>query len=484
MLDVIIIGSGIVGAAAAFELSKYRLSVGVLESQADIACGTTKANSAIVHAGYDPQPGTLMAKLNVQGSNMMGELAQKLSVAYKQIGSLVLAFSQQQMEMVEQLYQRGLKNGVKDMRILNRQQVLEKEPNANPKVVGALYAPTAAIMNPWDMAVAMLETAVKNGVQVHTLCQVCAIKDEGNFYNISTRQGKTFQTRFIINAAGVFADDIQAMAGKREFTITPSKGEYFLLDKSQCDVAKHVLFQCPSALGKGVLVSPTAGGNLIIGPNAQDCEDKQDLSNTQTGLDFIKQAAALTTGKMDYRENVRCFAGLRAISDQDDFIIGYSKSAPRFLNAAGIKSPGLTSAPAIALMLVKLLNQQLPLKKKETFTDSRKLVRFAKLSPEEKKELIKQNPLYGKIVCRCGNITEGEIIDCLQRPVPPRTIDGVKRRCGTGMGRCQGGFCGPKIHQILAQQLHLPMEEIWQELEDSYIVSGKTKQQEESGNEI
>lgn len=480
MFDVAIIGCGIVGAAAAYEFSKYDLSVAVLEKSTDVATGTTKANSAIVHAGYDPKPGTLMAKLNVRGSQLIEELAQKLDVEYEKIGSLVLAFDEDDLETIKTLYGRGTENGVPGLRILSAEETLVLEPNLSKEVKGALLAPSAAIVCPWELCIALAETAVRNGAQVLLKHEVTGMEKTPEGFVIHTNK-EYIRSRIVINAAGVHADDVHNMVCEPEFSIIPSRGEYYVMDKNQRRLVNHVIFQCPTKLGKGVLVSPTVHGNLIVGPNAEDIGLDDDVATTSGGLAFVKKLAAKSVPDINYRESIRNFAGVRAASAEvDDFIIQASASTPGFIDLAGIKSPGLSSAPAIAEMAVGLAEGcGLALNRKPNFIDSRRVIRFKKLSPEQKSELVKKNPLYGRIICRCETVTEGEIVEALHAPIVPTTIDGIKRRCGAGLGRCQGGFCGPRVHEIIARELRIPMEQVQLEKAGSAILTGETKEAQE-----
>lgn len=477
MYDVAIIGCGVIGASTAYELSKYRLSLAVFEKENDVACGTTKANSAIVHAGYDPLPGTKMARLNVEGSKMMESLCKQLSVEYKRIGSLVLAFSAADMETIQTLYQRGLQNGVENLQILSREKVLEMEPKLNPEVMGALYAPTAAIVNPWGLAIALAQTAVKNGAELHLNSSVTKITTEKGYYHIKTASG-SYEAKYIVNAAGTHSDQISEMAVKPFFHIVPVKGEYYLLDKSQGSLVNHVIFQPPKKDGKGVLISPTVHGNLIVGPTAEHTENPDDTAVTSDGLEKVMKTALRSSENVNFRESIRNFAGVRATSETDDFIL--EASAPHFINAAAIKSPGLSSAPAIALEICRLLEEnKLVLEKKDHFDGTRNHVLFKNMNPQEKQEALKRDNHYGRVICRCETITEGDILEAIHSPIPPVSIDGVKRRCNAGMGRCQGGFCGPRVHEILSRETGKAMEEICQDRCGSYILTGKTKEQNE-----
>lgn len=472
MYDVAIIGSGITGSACAYFLSKYRLKIAVIEKNNDVCCGTTKANSAIIHAGYDPHPETLMAKLNVKGSAMAKEICAKLDVPYNQIGSLVVAFSEEETKTVEELFERGNANGVPDLKILNREELKEAEPMISDEALCALYAPSAAIVNPWEYGLAMAETAVRNGAEVFLESEVTSIKKENGVFKITAGE-KEIEAKYVINAAGVNCDDVHNMIAPPKFKVIPSAGEYYLLDKSEGKRARHVIFQCPNKDGKGVLVSPTVHGNLIVGPNA-DARDKDDTSTKTRCLDFVREKAVKSVPSINFRENIRNFTGVRAATEIDDFIIEFACEG--FLDLAGIKSPGLSAAPAIAELAVKMLGESgLALEEKESFTDERTHLRFKHLSDEEKNNAVKKNSAYGRVICRCETITEGEIIDALNSPIPPVSLDGIKRRAGTGMGRCQGGFCGPKVLEIMAKYKNEPFESILQDNTGSVILTGKTK---------
>ena len=478
MYDVAIIGAGIVGASVARELSRYNLKVCLIEKENDVSEGATKANSAIVHAGYDPEVGTTMARLNVRGCHLTEVYSKELDVPYKKIGSLVVAFSEPELKTIEELYHRGNANGVPDQRIINREELLEIEPHIGDKAVGALLSPSAGIVGPWEFCIALTENAVVNGVELMLSSEVIDIKKENDVFTIYTASPlrDPIKTKYIINAAGIYSDAIMAMAGEQEFKIKPRKGQYYVLDKSQGSLAKHVIFQCPSELGKGILVAPTVHGNLIVGPDAEDLDSREDKSTTKEQLAYIRESAALSIPDIDYRESIRNFAGIRAQSDRKDFIIEEAKSVKGYINLAGIKSPGLTAAPAIAEEAVEILkNIGVHLEKKENFVLNRYQTHFMSLSPEEKAAKIKEDPTFGRIICRCENITEGEIIESIHRPVGSLTIDGIKRRVRPGMGRCQGGFCGPRVLEIIARELQIPLEEVMEDEDGSYILTGETK---------
>lgn len=475
MYDVVIVGAGVVGCSVAAYLSRYQMKLAVLEKENDVSMGSTRANSAIVHAGYDPLPGTLMARYNVRGSQLYPELCEKLSVPFKQIGSFVLAFSPEEDKAVQKLYDRGVANGVEGLRILSKEETLEKEPALSDKITSALYAPTGAIVSPWKFTIAMAENACENGAEFFFDHPVTGIQKTENGFLVTAGR-ETFETRIVINAAGTRSDQINDMAAPHSFTIHPNKGQYYVLDKNQGQVVHSVIFQCPSKVGKGVLVSPTVDGNLIVGPDAVDVSSPDDCSTDRDGLQFVVNQAMRSTSAFNLREAIRNFAGVRAATETDDFIIGPVDGVPGFFNLGGIKSPGLTSAPAIGEDMPRILAESgFTFPKKENCTDCRDAVIFHTLSHKERAEIIKKNPLYGRIICRCETITEGEIVDALHRPLPPHTIDGVKRRCGCGLGRCQGGFCGPRVQEIIARELNLNYMDIEKDKTGSYILLAETK---------
>ena len=473
MVDVAIIGCGIIGANVAYLLSQTTLKVAVFEKENDVAMGTTRANSAIVHAGYDPEPGTQMARLNVRGAALTKQQCAAFEVAYHQIGSLVLAFEQPEMETVQKLYRNGVANGVPDLRVLTKEETLALEPNVSHKVCGALFAPSAAVVEPWDLCIALAGAAVQNGVQLHLETAVTDLVKTGGGYLVKTNQGD-FVAKTVINATGTTADILTGKVAPLAFHTVPSRGEYYLLDKSQGALVQHVIFQCPNQDGKGVLVSPTVHGNLIVGPNAEPSA-REDTATTAQGLAFVKEKALKSVPDIAFRENIRNFAGVRATTNQPDFII--EESAPGFITLGGIKSPGLSAAPAIAEEALALLQKAgVQLEKKQHCVSTRTKKVFHTASAAEKAKMVAENPLYGRVICRCETITEGEIVDALHGPIPPVTIDGVKRRCGTGMGRCQGGFCGPRVHDIIARELGMRHRSVLKDKAGSVILTGKTKQ--------
>lgn len=474
MYDVLIIGAGITGASIAMELSKYRLKIGWLEQHNDVAIETTRANSGIVHSGYDPRPGTKMARLNVRGAALYKTLAPMLNIHYKIVGSLVIGRNEKDMAVLRELYDRGIENGVEELALLDGEQIHALEPQLREDISCALLSPTAAIISPWEACLAFAQTAVYNGVELFLQHGVQSIAPVEGGYRV-TAAGDTFDAHFVINCAGVHADDVYRLLSPRDgFTIEPVKGQYYLLDKTQGKLVNRVIFQTPNELGKGVLVSPTAHGNLIVGPDAQkNIKDKSDSSVAADNLSFIRQAAALTTEKINYRENIRNFSGLRAkLVGGEDFLIEESKEFPGFINFAGIQSPGLSCGPAFGEEAVALLRKAgFDPEPKETYQYLPLPKPFREMTQAEADAKIQEDPAYGRVVCRCETITEGEILEAIRRPIGAATVDGVKRRTNAGMGRCQGGFCGPKVLEILHRELGMDPTQVLQDQPGSYIIA-------------
>ena len=475
MYDVAIIGAGVTGAAIARDLSRFNLKVIVIDKENDVSCGTSKANSAIIHAGYDPEENTLMARFNSEGNPMFDRLCSELDVPFKRIGSLVVAYDDEQIDHIKKLYQRGLNNKIKGMKILSAGELKKREPHINPEAKGALLAETAGIIDPMLLTISLIENAVMNGCELKLNFSVSSIEKKDTHYIIKS-SSDSVEAEYVVNAAGVFADKIHNMAAEEDFKIKPRRGQYFLLDKCEGCMVNSVIFPCPDKMGKGTLVTPTVHGNLILGPSSDDLEDPEDVSTTSELLDKASSGAKKLIPEITTRNSIRTFAGMRAEPDTGDFIIKKAPGTENFFDVAGIKSPGLTAAPAIARYVLELLEEAgLAMKKKKDFNPNIERKLFLERSESEQKKLLKENPLYGRIICRCENITEGDILDAIHRPVGAKTLDGVKRRCRPGMGRCQGGFCGPKVQEILARELNTPREEIVLEKKNSYILTGKTK---------
>lgn len=460
MYDVIIIGAGVTGCAVARYLSRYQGSALVLERAEDVCCGTSKANSAIIHAGFDAAHGSLMAKMNVQGNRMLPELAKELDFPFRMNGSLVVCMSEEDMPRLRALYENGVKNGVEGLEIVDAQRLHELEPNVSKNAVAALWAPTGGIVCPFNMTIALAENANANGVDFRFNTKVTGFARGEEGWTVHTEQGD-FQTRYVVNAAGVYADVLHNIVSARKLHITPRRGDYCLLDRQVGGFVSHTVFQLPGKLGKGVLVSPTVHGNIIVGPTAIDIEDRDGTNTTAAGLEELIAKAGISVDNLPIRQTITSFAGLRAHEDHHEFVIGEAEDAPGFVDCAGIESPGLTSAPAIGLTVAELLREKLGLRKKEDFIATRKgLLDPKSLTKEAYQALIRESPAYGQIICRCEQVNEGEIIDAIRRPLGARSLDGVKRRTRAGMGRCQAGFCSPRVLEILARELGVSQAEI------------------------
>ncbi len=485
--DVIIIGAGVTGCAIARELSRLKLNTLVLDKNSDIGEGTSKANSGIVHAGYDAKPGTLKAELNVQGSKLMPELAAKLGIPFMRNGSLVVALTDEDIPHMHELYERGIKNGVEGLKILSREEALEMEPNLSDDTKGALFAPTGGIICPFRLTSALAESAFNNGVVFSLLTEVKNIIPVNGGYRIEAVKYVEFdedkdheisyEATCVINAAGVYADRFHNMMSDDKLTITPRKGEYCLLDVTAGKHVGRTVFRMPSSLGKGILVTPTIHGNLLVGPTATDLDDKEGTFTTAEGLSAVNTPGASAVKDLPMREVITSFAGLRPHGDKGDFVIGEIPGHPGFIDAAAIESPGLSASPAIGIKVAGIVADILKPEKKTDFKEEVKPFTYLKLLPPEKqKELMEKDPAYGNIICRCASVSEGEILETIRRPLGARTLDGVKRRTGANMGRCQGGFCYPKVMEILSRELGIPMEKITKKGRGSEILKGKIKE--------
>lgn len=476
MYDVVIIGAGIIGAMTARELTKYNLGVCIVEKENDVAMGATKANSAIVHAGFDAKPGSLKAKLNVLGSEKMERTASELGVKYRRNGSLVIGFTEEDKKTIQKLYEQGCENGVKGLEILDAEELFEKEPNLSGKAVGALYAPTGAIVCPYELCIAAAGNAMDNGADLKLNFNVTDLKKEDGFWRIISEK-EEIKAKYVINAAGIYSDDVAHFAGDDSFSIHPRTGDYILLDKECGNLTNCTIFRTPTEKGKGILLSPTVDGNFLTGPTAVDMTDKTDKSTTAESLKKIMNEARESIENIPFGKTITSFCGLRAVGSTGDFIINIAENG--FVNAAGIESPGLSASPAIAEYIVKLLKEcGLELTENTNFNPIRKPSHaFREASIEEKNKIIKENPSFGKIICRCEGVTEGEIIEAIHTNPSARDIDGVKRRTRAGMGRCQGGFCLPYVADLLAKELNVPYETITKCGQNSNIAFGRTKEE-------
>ena len=477
MYDIVIIGGGVTGGAIARKLSEYKLKVAILEKEDDVCSGASKANSGIAHAGFDAKPGSKKAYFNVIGSKMMKAYCEELGVKYKNNGSLVIAFGEEDEKTLRELEERGRINGVEGLRLLSAEELHEIEPHVSEKATAALYASTGAIICPYDLTFACVGNAMDNGVELKTEFCVSAISENDGHYVVTSEKGESVEARIVINCAGAGSGKIARLVGDESVNIGLRKGEYLLLDRESGDFVSHTVFCTPTKLGKGILVTNTVDGNILLGPTAEEIEE-ENKDTTENGLNFVRSRASEMASDVPFFNTITSFAGIRAYSkDRHDFIVEFSKTAANFINVAGIESPGLTSAPAIAEYVAEeLVGKLVKLERNPSFVGKReKEIAFFDLDEEKQNELIKENPAYGRVVCRCEKVTEGEIVAALHRNPPTKTIDGVKRRTRAGMGRCQGGFCQSKVAEIIAEELNIPLEEVTKNGEGSNLLVGKTK---------
>lgn len=476
MYDAVIIGGGVIGCAVARYLSRFQGRFCLLERENDVCCGTSKANSAIVHAGFDAKAGTLMAKYNVLGSRMMPQLAKELDFPFRRNGSLVLCLAQEDMPKLRALYENGIQNGVEGLEIIDARRLHEMEPNISDGAVAALWAPTGGIVCPFQMTVALGENAIHNGVEIYRNAEVTEVKrGKDNTWQVVTKED-TLETRAVINAAGVYSGVFHNMVSRRKIHITPRRGEYLLLDKAAGETVHSTIFQLPGVLGKGVLVTPTVHGNLLVGPTAQDTEDFEGTNTTARGLTQVREKAGGSVKNLNFRQVITSFAGLRAHEDGHEFILGQPEDAAGFFDCAGIESPGLSAAPAIGQEIAAQVSGFLRLEEKPNFDPIRRgPVNPKSLSKEQWAALIEKEPAYGQIICRCEQVSEGEILAAIRSPLGARDLDGVKRRTRAGMGRCQGGFCAPRVMELLARELGMAQNAITKSGKNSRMITAQGK---------
>ena len=479
--DFAIVGAGVCGAWIAYELSKRDVGVVVLEKESDVCEGTSKANSAIVHAGYDPMPGSLMARLNVRGNEIIRDVHGSMAIPFRQVGSLVVAFDDEGLGVVQRLYSRGVENGVPGLAVLSKEETLAMEPNLSNECRGALYAPTGGICSPFELTAAPMDIAIENGVVLERSFELSKVERSTNSagYDVLILND-CIETKCVINAAGVHSAQVAALFGDSSFSIKPRKGEYSLLDSNVGGLVSHVIFQPPTSLGKGVLVTPTVDGNILVGPTAQDVGFLDDTMTTPAGQARVFESARTSVPSVSERDVITSFAGVRAVSDfrnaggDEDFVVGFSKVEGLF-NVAGICSPGLTSAPAIGEYVVQQLEGRgLVGAFKPRFKTGRSVVRFMELDDDGRRRALERNPLYGRVICRCEGVTEGEIVDSIHRPCGAVDMDGVKRRVRAGMGRCQGGFCGPRVMEILSRELGVHYAQVTKMGRGSWMVMDRS----------
>lgn len=476
MKKIIIIGAGVVGCSIARELSRYEADITVLERENDVACGTSKANSGVVHGGFDAKPGTNKALYNVLGNAMFDKLSKELDFPFKRNGAYVLCFDENRWGDLKRLYDQGIENGVKDVKVVTGDEVRAREPYVSQEVKGALWCPSSGIVSPYEMTIAYAENAADNGVEFVFEKGVASLRKNGDKMTVVCEDGDEMTADIVVNCAGLHSDDLNNTVSDKKYRIVPRKGEYMLLDKTAGYLTSSTLFQLPTAMGKGILVVPSVHGNILLGPTAVDIGDKECKDTTYDGLAEAFDKAKITVPSLTKKQVITQFAGLRAHSDAGDFVIGFADDDSLLYNLIGIESPGLTAAPAIAVRAAKDISQRLGLKPDEKFNPVRKGIPcFATMTERERAEIIKKNPLYGRIVCRCEVVTEGEIVDSINRPVGAKDLDGVKRRTRAGMGRCQSGFCSERVMEIISRERGIDMTEVTKSGKGSEIVVGRVE---------
>lgn len=476
MKEIIIIGAGVIGCSIARELSRYDAKITVIERENDVACGTTKANSGVVHGGFDAKPGSKKAFYNVRGNAMFDKLSKELDFPFRRNGAYVLCFDDTKWDGLKKLYDQGIANGVRDIKVVTGDEVRQREPYVSEEVKGALWCPSSGIVSPYEMTIAYAENAAANGVEFVFEKNVKKLEKDGEKMKVVCEDGEVYTADLVVNAAGLHSDDLNNTICDKKYRIVPRKGEYMLLDKTSGYLTSTTLFQLPTAMGKGILVVPSVHGNILLGPTAVDIEDKECKDTTYDGLAEAFDKARITMPSLTKKTVITQFTGLRAHADAGDFVIGFAADDLPLYNLIGIESPGLTAAPAIAVDASEEIADWLALSFNKKFNPVRKGIPcFATMTERERAEIIKKNPLYGRIVCRCEVVTEGEIVDSINRPVGAKDLDGVKRRTRAGMGRCQSGFCSERVMEIIARERGIDMTEVTKSGKGSEILVGRVE---------
>lgn len=475
--DVVIIGAGAVGCAIARELSRYQLDVTVVEKNEDVGGDASKSNSAIIHTGYDASPGTLESQLVVAANPMYDQLTRDLDIPFKRVGAILPAITEEQYEKLPEIKHKAFMNHVYDVQYKTAEELLEMEPNLNPEVKGGLYIPRESIIDPFILVQALAENANANGVHFLLNTKVTDIKVKDGAVSEVVTTGETIETKYVINAAALYCDEIAAMVGKADYKVVARRGQFYILDKNTSCKVNEIVLPIPTKITKGKLMCPTIHGNMLVGPTAEDLDNKTDKSVTKEGLDSILKDVKNLIPNVNVRDSITQYSGLRPNRNPEGLHVDTYDDLKGYINLSGVRSTGLTLSVAMGVYVADVMREMgAPMVFKENFISTRKgIVRFHELSREEQDETVKENPAYGRVICRCETITEGEILDAIHRPLGARSVDAVKRRVRAGMGRCQGGFCGPKVIEILARELGIPVEEVNKNNAGSYMVAGKTR---------
>lgn len=475
--DVVVIGAGAVGCAIARELSKYQIQVMVVDKNEDVGGDASKSNSAIIHTGYDASPGTLESELVVAANPMYPELVKELDVPFKQTGAILPAITQEQFEQLPVIKAKAFKNRVYDIEYLTKEQIIAMEPNINPEVRGGLHIPRESIIDPFILVQALAENANENGVDFLLNTKVTGIQTENQKIKAVETTAGVIETRYVINAAALYCDEIAGMVGKAGYKVVARRGQFYILDKNTSCKVNHIVLPIPTKITKGKLMCPTIHGNMLVGPTAEDLDNKTDKSVTADGLESIVKDVQRLIPNVDIRDTITQYSGLRPNRNPEGLHVDMYDDLEGYVNLSGVRSTGLTLSVSMGVYVAQLLKEHgCGLVYKENFKKTRKGIRiFHEMTACEQEEIIKENPKYGNIICRCETITEGEILDAIHRPLGARSMDAVKRRVRAGMGRCQGGFCGPKVIEILSKELNIPVEEVNKNVSGSYMVSGKMR---------
>lgn len=475
--DVVVIGAGAVGCAIARELSKYEIDVIVVDKNEDVGGDASKSNSAIIHTGYDASPGTLESQLVVAANPMFPKLVEELQIPFKATGAILPAITEEQFEQLPAIKEKAFKNRVYDVEYLTKEQIRKMEPNINPEVKGGLYIPRESIIDPFIYVQALAENANENGVHFLLNTKVTGIQTEDQRIKAVETTGGTIETKYVINAAALYCDEIAEMVGKAEYKVVARRGQFYILDKNTSCKVNHIVLPIPTKVTKGKLMCPTIHGNMLVGPTAEDLDNKTDKGVTSDGLASIVQDVQRLVPDVNIRDTITQYSGLRPNRNPEGLHVDIWDDLEGYINLSGVRSTGLTLSVAMGVYVAQLMKEHgCKLVYKENFKKTRKGIRiFHEMSREEQDAIIKENPKYGNIICRCETITEGEILDAIHRPLGARSMDAVKRRVRAGMGRCQGGFCGPKVIEILAREWNIPIDQVNKNETGSYMVTGKTR---------
>ena len=479
--DIAIIGAGVIGSAIAREASKYNLNIALVEKEADVSEGISKANSGVVHAGFNVKTGTKKARFNIEGLSYFPKICYELDVPYRLCKKLVVANNEEELKELERLYNQGINNGSKGLSIIKEKKIKQLEPLISGKY--ALYSEKTAIISPYEFTIALAENAVANGVKLFLESEVVSIKNENEAFSIQTKDGKKISAKYVINAAGVFSGSIYSMVAEHEYKIYPCRGEYYILDVESEKYLGMAVYPVPprDGSGLGVHLTPSINGNILIGPSADYIDEKDDVANTKEVMNILRKEAYELLPELKGIPFIKNYSGIRpklfntsSGTNFEDFIIEESDKVKNFINLIGIESPGLTSAPAIARYVIEeLIGKKVDLKAKKNFIKKRDgIIRTKFLNESTRKKLIKKDKNYGEIICRCELVTKAEILQAINNPFGTKTLNAIKKRTHAMTGRCQGGFCIPRISQILTEEFGVNPDNVKKNKSESNLYKG------------